>query len=256
MAMPSYLTNSFRAITRQGFEYLKPSSYRVTHRMRTANDLTKFADQYDLILLDRDCAISRYHGPAIEPEFRETLERIAAKSEIISNSSFAEFLRIGDIYSDLIPVSKLVKLKDYDTTKDVLLRIDHQQMDVINADSLVVMDTLYLPKHDLSKAKRVDVTFGRHIADEYTKPDPLPLIAVIRYRRQDAAATNVLMFGDRYLTDVMAGNLCGVDTAKVRSYKPLSEWKKPALFFMRPIDASTGFVMSRIPRGARNGKRV
>lgn len=58
------------------------------------------------------------------------------------------------------------------------------------------------------------------------------------------------MIGDRYLTDIVAGNLARpafatVDTAKVRPHRPFTD--KPDLIITRYLlDAPIGAVMSRL----------
>ena len=45
----------------------------------------------------------------------DTLKEIAHKSELVSNSSYDEVRRIRDIFGELIPISKLVKLNKNDS---------------------------------------------------------------------------------------------------------------------------------------------
>jgi predicted HAD superfamily phosphohydrolase YqeG len=62
----------------------------------------------------------------------------------------------------------------------------------------------------------------------------------------------VLMVGDRYLTDIVAGNLAGIETARVIPYKPFSEdselFEDIGLKFSTYFDSAIGAVMSRLAR--------
>ena len=240
----STIMNAVRAVTRQGPDYFKRSSYHVDHRFASANDLLSVEQDYDLLVLDRDCAIERHHGGRIEPQFQSTLERIAGKSVILSNSSFGEFCRIGDIYTDM-HVSKLVDLRGRDgETYTSLLDIFKRELSVIDADTFAIYEQYALDKFDKD-------AFAARITAEYTKPDPRPLNATIQLQKflRHKALGKVLMFGDRYFTDIMCGNLAGTDTAIVKPYKPFSEIKRPhLLLFMRPLEMTYGELMSRSAR--------
>ena len=55
------------------------------------------------------------------------------------------------------------------------------------------------------------------------------------------------MVGDRYLTDIVAGNLAGTDTALVQPYEPMSD--KFGLVLTRYLlDVPIGGIMSRLHR--------
>lgn len=89
---------------------------------------------------------------------------------------------------------------------------------------------------------------GKLITYNYRKPNPKIIDAVIaanqRFGNLSYYNPKVLMVGDRYFTDIMCGNLAGVDTARVKPYKPLSD--KPDLIAMRAIDSAVGNLMSRL----------
>ena len=53
------------------------------------------------------------------------------------------------------------------------------------------------------------------------------------------------MVGDWYLTDIVAGNLAGIETARVRPYKPLTD-KLDLIATRYLLDSPLGNVMSRI----------
>ena len=117
-------------------EYAHPSSYRVTHRLETVNELLNFQEAYNLFLLDRDCTLQGYHQCDRVPEFEDTLRGIATKAEIVSNSSFDEFQRIGDIFGDVLPVSKVVQLAATNPINVYVLRLAQNGLSVLSYNPL------------------------------------------------------------------------------------------------------------------------
>jgi len=224
-----------------------PSSYNVTHRLNDVNDLESIADNYDLISLDRDLTLHGYHDKSREKKFEKTLEKISSKAEIISNSSFSEVFRINDIFGDIISVNKLVKLDNVDNSS-YLIRFNKGEMKVLEyfPESEVVKDVT--PQYSGLNPEELEKVFSY----DYKKPDPLTVTSVIAAAKAEGKIPKenprVLMVGDRYFTDIIAGNRAGVDTAKVWPYKWTSEIKKGkiALIGIRLVDSPIGFVMSRI----------
>ena len=224
-------------------DYLRPSSYRVTHRLKDVRDLRKLVEQYDLFILDRDCSLQEYHGSQRVPEFENVLRYIAPASELVSNSSFKEFLKIGELYGNLFPVSKLVRFAG-EGSSPFLLRFANGELSVIVYDlhEGLLADVT-------SRFKGPNNTLLDEISYNYRKPNPLIINAVVDFnaaeRRIPAKKLKVLMVGDRFLTDIVAGNLAGVDTARVKPYRPFSD--KPDLLALRYlVDSPLGFIMSRL----------
>ena len=116
MLVPESVNTVIQAVSNNLVDYLRPSSYKVTYHLDDVNGLLgksavetgTIADGYDLIILDRDLTLTKYHGER-EARFEDTLEAIATKAEIVSNSSLEEFKHIGEIFSDTVPVAKLVQ---------------------------------------------------------------------------------------------------------------------------------------------------
>lgn len=236
--MNNQIRNLFKSI-RQGGIFLGPGNFEVTHRLDDINGLGGLVDDYDLILLDRDCTLQPYHGTERVPEFEEILRKIAPMAEIVSNSSFRTFLGIKDVFGDLIPASKLVRLSGF--KYDHLLRVNQEGLKIFG----------YSPHsrnfgHGEDGVRSWDNVFYFGIEHDYDKPDPLALRAVIDWNVSHGRVCpnpRVLMVGDAYLTDIVAGNLAGVDTARVKPHKPISNpWY---LILMRSFDSAVGTFMSR-----------
>ncbi len=180
-------------------DYFKPSSYHVNFRLHDIRDLQNFS-LFDLYILDRDCTLQGYHAKTRVPEFEKTLKAIGQKSELVSNSSYDEFLRIRDIFGDIMPVSKLVKL--YGTGSPYLLRFTDGKLSIFLIDRPVITD-------GTSILLQGDKLLGK-IEYNYKKPNPKIIEAVININKvKERVPKNprILMVGDRYLTDIVAGNL-------------------------------------------------
>ncbi len=242
--MADYIQTFKQALSRNLGDLLRPSSYMVTHRLDSVNDLPELMGEYDLFFLDRDCTLQEYHGDSIPEEFAEAIQTIAPMSEIISNSSFDEFLRLGGIFSSIMPVNKLVLLKSHIGGMPNLLRIEDNVLKLF----------CYSPSEgtftDESRAYgNLEHALGNHITYNFKKPDPLVLHALLDYhgRSRDTVTSipKALMVGDRYMTDIACGNLAGIDTAKVKPYMPGSDpfGLKIGRYF---LDTPVGAIMSRI----------
>lgn len=235
--------DSFRQILAFAGPLLRPRTFRVTHRLNTINDLTTIADDYDLILLDRDCTLHSYHAQHREPRFEKTLKLIGHKFELASNATPSSFFNASRIFSDLFPVSNLVVFKKTPTLAH-LLRMTNQTLNVweINPDTMAVRDvtTTHL---DTSG------TLSATIIKTIKKPNPLfpqAIVAVNRHLgRIPADNPRILFCGDRYLTDIAVGNLAGFDTALVRPVAPLSH---PLILILIRylIDKPVGGLLSRL----------
>tara|TARA_Y100000034_G_C6827191_1_gene373050 strand:+ start:145 stop:876 length:732 start_codon:yes stop_codon:yes gene_type:complete len=237
--MDNQVKNLFKSVKNGKTYYRDPKNFEVTHRLDDVNDLRDLADEYDLILLDRDCTLQHYHGTERVPEFEETLQKIAYKSEIISNSSFGTFLGIGDIYGFLFPANKLVRLSRL--KYDHLLRVDDEGLRVFS-----YLPGLRMFYEDTCGVMIPDGSLRLEIEHNYDKPDPLVVTATIDWNIFNGKVSSdpkVLMVGDKYLTDIVAGNLAGVHTARVKPYKPTSD--PLHLWPIRLIDSSVGTIMSR-----------
>ena len=86
------------------------------------------------------------------------------------------------------------------------------------------------------------------IIQNLKKPNPLVLEAVIAVNQHlehiPPRNQRVLMVGDAYWTDIVGGNLAGVDTALVNPYQFLSQ--PPDVVMMRSFDKVIGEVMSKL----------
>jgi len=216
--------------------YFKRDSYKVTHRLKDVNGLAGL--DYDLFILDRDCTIQEYHGKKRVPEFEETLKLIGPKAELVSNSSYNELLRIRDLYGDLMPVSKLVKFTEHQDP--YLLRFIDGKLNILSMSWLGGYS-------DVTPLFSQDDTLFLDPSYNFKKPNPEIINEVVAaniFEKRIPENPKVLMVGDRYLTDIVCGNLAGVDTARVKPYKPLSD--KPDLIAMRVIDSTVGNIMSRL----------
>jgi predicted HAD superfamily phosphohydrolase YqeG len=223
-----------QALKRNIKDYLRPSSYNLTTRLESVNDLTKL--DYDLFILDRDCTLTGYHSKERAKEFEHTLQAIGPRAELVSNSSYDEFRRIGEIFSDVMPVSKLVNLRGQEGNH--LLRIENGVFSVFQLDQgevSEVTDQLY-----------VNDRFIGEIAYNFKKPDPRIIRAVVNTNVASLRVPEnprVLMVGDRYLTDIVCGNLAGVDTARVTPYKPFTD-ALDLIAIRYLLDSPIGNVMS------------
>jgi hypothetical protein len=234
-------------------KYLSPSSYKVDVALHDVNELPAVADSYDLIVLDRDCTLQRYHGEAREPEFEEVLSALGHKAEILSNSSYREFRKIGDMYSDILPVSKLVHLRD--ETRPRLLRVDKG---VLRAH-IYTGGYVQPCEHPLDFTGIVvrDNDLAVPIVHDYKKPDPVTLRAVIEenlYNGRIFHDPRILMTGDRYLTDIVCGNLAGVETALVLPYRPFTD-PRDLIATRYLLDQPVGTMM-RLANDIRAGIRA
>ncbi|MGV8151143.1 MAG: HAD hydrolase-like protein [Candidatus Woesearchaeota archaeon] len=224
-----------QAIKENFGSYLNKSSYKVTHRLKDVTGLVGL--DYDLFILDRDCTLQEYHGKKRVPEFEETLKLIGPKAELVSNSPYEELLRIRDLYGDLMNISKLVKF--YSSEKIHLLRFEKGKLKIYVSTSIGEIDN--------TENMSIGDTLFETISYNYKKPNPEIIKKVIEINQSIERIPHnnpkVLMVGDRYLTDIVCGNLAGVDTARVKPYKPLSD--KPDLIAMRVIDSMIGNFMSK-----------
>ncbi len=239
--MQDHFQTAIQAIKHHLGKLLNPKNYRVNHRLKTVNGLESIASNYDLIILDRDCTLQPYHSSERVPEFESTLQSLVGKSELVSNSSYNEFLRICEIYGNLMPINKLVKFAGEEDP--YLLRYENGRLKAYKyspTDHKLIDAT--------SETIGEDNALKREISYNYKKPDPLVIQAVIDYKKKSLGKKpNTLMVGDRYLTDIAAGNLAGIDTAKVKAYKPFSD--KISLVLTRYLlDYPLGGFMSRISR--------
>ncbi|MBR9691458.1 HAD hydrolase-like protein [Candidatus Woesearchaeota archaeon] len=224
--------------------YLRPDSYRVARRIKDVNDLAYLFEHYGLLILDRDCFLQEYHGKERVEKFEGTLRLVAPKTELVSNSSFSEFLKIGDVYSGLFPVSKLVRFLQRGDIPH-LLRIRDFELRILSYDQ---------EAHEITDKTDELKNGNGELLDEiiynYKKPDPLILQAVIDMNIQEKRIvrdSRVAMVGDRYLTDIVAGNLAGVESIISKPYKPFSD-KLGLLLTRYLLDTPIGGVMSRLAR--------
>jgi len=226
-----------QAIKENWGDFFKRKSYKVTHRLKNVNELTSL--NYDLFILDRDCTLQEYHGKRRVLEFEETLKAIDLKSELVSNSSYEELLKIRDLYGDLMPISKLVKFNGFNNPH--LIRFVDGKLTILSYNDILgrVNDVTTLMSQE-------DKLFGG-IRYNSKKPNPQIIKSVIAtniYTGRINENANILMVGDRYFTDIVAGNLAGIYAARVKPYKPLSD--KPDLIAMRIIDSLVGNIASRL----------
>jgi len=234
--MDHMVENLFKAL-RGGKVYLRPRNFRVTHRLDDVNGLMFLRRQYDLFLLDRDCTLQEYHGKERVRKFETTLQMIRDMSEIISNSSFETFMRIREIYRDF-PVNKLVTFLGSGDLS--LLRVEDGKLSVFNYN---------LEQHTFADETSTFVGPNESLAFpidySYDKPNPAVIDAVVRFnieRGKIPIDPKALMVGDAYLTDIVAGNRAGIDTARVKPYEPGSN--PFGLRLVRRVDSLFGAVMS------------
>ncbi|MBW3018468.1 HAD hydrolase-like protein [Candidatus Woesearchaeota archaeon] len=231
-----------QAVRKHLLEYFKPSSYRVTYRLKSIGQLSFIERDYDLILFDRDCTLHGYHAQKRLADFEPVLQQLKSKGEIVSNSSFDEFCRIRDVFGDLFPISKLVRFEYSEHPH--LLRFVNGKLTVIRRDS----------KERTLEDRSSQLCDGDRLLDkivyDYRKPDPQIIFTVIAANINEQRVkefSKVLMVGDRYLTDVVAGNLAGVHTALVDAVEQHTE-TIPLLLGRLLVDIPVGAVMSRIAK--------
>ncbi|MBI5391238.1 HAD hydrolase-like protein [Candidatus Woesearchaeota archaeon] len=223
--------------------FFTPQNYRVTHHLEDVRSLEPLVAEYDLIILDRDCTLQPYHGRQRVADFEPILEKIAEKAAIVSNSDFEEFKRIGQLYGHLFPIHKLIGISE-EPESTFLLNYQNGEISLwyYNPPQHMLHDAT--PEFLEGNQFKEGVTITHH----YKKPDPLPLRAVrdLRIHRKKISPINpkILMVGDSYWTDIMAGNLAGFDTARVVPYMPASQ---PFVlrFLKTPLDSVAGYVMHR-----------
>lgn len=193
----------------------------VDYFLENVNGLSELVDTFELFILDRDCTLQKYHGKKRVPEFEETLKIIGPKSELVSDSSIDEFIRIGELYSDIMAVDKLVNIDE--VKLPVLLRIKKGEMRAYTYNHNNVLRTIEDVTKQISShsGKYPNITF------QYAKPNPLIIQSIISINEKEEGKKilpmSVLMVGDRYLTDIVCGNLAQTNTALVKPYKPLSD---------------------------------
>jgi hypothetical protein len=231
-----------QAVKNHLLEYFRPRSYRVNYRLKSVGQLSFIEEHYDLILLDRDCTLHGYHAQKRLPDFELALQGIKNKCEIISNSSFDEFCRIRDVFGDLFPVSKLVRFAYSEHPH--LLRFVDGKLTVIRKDT----------KERALEDRSCQLCDGDRLLDrivyDYRKPDPQIIFTVIAANMNEQKVkefSRVLMVGDRYLTDIVAGNLAGVHTCIVDAVDPHTE-TIPLLLGRLLVDIPVGAVMSRLAK--------
>ena len=232
-----------QALKENLINYFKPTSFRVNHRLRDINDLRNL--DYDLFILDRDCTLQGYHEKKRVSEFEETLKQIGSKSELVSNSSFNEFLKIRDIFGDVMPISKLIKFNGI----DYLIRFDNNKISILR----YVRDLNGVTFKDETNKFMCGDKLLHPISYNYKKPNPLTVESAVHINIHNGRIpinSKALMVGDRYLTDIVAGNLAQpvfakVDTARVIPYKPLTD-KLDLILIRYLLDSPFGTIMSRI----------
>lgn len=234
--MQDHYQTARQALKENFANYFRPSLYHLNHRLDDVCGLSGL--DYDLFILDRDCTLHGYHATKRVPEFEETLKEIGSKSELVSNSSYNELLKIRDVFGDVMPISKLVNFNGF--TQPFLLRFIDGKLSVLKIYDSGVSDVT-------SIMSQGDTLFGS-IVYNFKKPNPKIIDAVItanKAAKRIPDQPRVLMVGDRYLTDIVAGNLAGVDTARVKPYKPLTD--KPDLIAVRYVlDSPLGNILSRL----------
>ncbi|MBW2987510.1 HAD hydrolase-like protein [Candidatus Woesearchaeota archaeon] len=230
-----------QAVRKHFFDYFKPSSYKVDYRLKTVAQLSHIENDFDLIFLDRDCTLHGYHAKQRIPDFEPALQQIKKKSEIVSNSSFDEMLCIVDVFGDLFPVNKLVQFASI--ASPCLLRFADGNLGVYSYNTETGEFT------DLTKNFSQGDRLLEKIIYDFRKPDPTAVQAAIDYNKFTGAIPKekerILMVGDRYLTDVVCGNLAGISTALVEPVDHASE--KVSLILGRwLVDVPVGGLMSRL----------
>jgi hypothetical protein len=233
--MQSHHRTALQALKRFSL-YLTLRNYQVTHRLADVNALPRL--DYDLFILDRDCTLHGYHAKERAQEIEDTLRRIGHRSEIASNSSFDETRRIRDIFGALMPVSKLVRFGD---GLPQLLRFESGLLHTYG-----YLERSMLTEETTGKYSNGDALLDK-ITYDYRKPDPRILEAIIAVNKNIGRVPEhprVLMVGDSYLTDIVAGNAAGADTALVEPYKPFSAPLELVLIRYL-LDKPLGGIMSR-----------
>ena len=227
--MINFIHTAGRALRNRKKFYGKKENFKVTHWFDDINDITKVEKQYQLILLDRDCTLQKDHAYERASKFEKTLQQISKKSEIVSNSSFKVFLRIGLVYGDLFPANKLVRLKG--EKRLTLLRVQNDNLAAYHYDPKTNKTTQVLLENP---------NLEPLIAEEFKKPEPIILKAILALHKNP----KTLVVGDYYHTDIVCGNLAGTDTAYVTPYKPLSQ-NIPLILFRYLFDTPLGKLKSK-----------
>lgn len=66
----------------------------------------------------------------------DTVHTLSQKAEIVSNSSLDEFLKIGEIFRDILPVSKVVQLTATNPGEIYVLRLAQNGLSVLSYNPL------------------------------------------------------------------------------------------------------------------------
>ncbi len=232
-------------------DYLTPINYDTLYRLGTINDLWVIRNNYDLHILDADCTLQECHGNRRVQDFERVLNAIARRSEIASNSSFDRMRELRDVFGDIMPISKLVHLKH--SHRPILLRFEK--------GLLHAYDIIGSKAFDVTGIVTAGDTLVCPITHHYKKPDPEIIHSIITVNKELGRIPekpSVVMVGDRYLTDIVAGNLAGVDTALVKPFMPLSDsWDLILMRYL--VDKPFGGFMNwlaRVYNPSANGSGV
>ena len=234
-------------------------NYHVDYRLDDIMELEGIAKDFDLIVLDRDGTTGGYHASQPDGRFVKILEKIKGKSEMVSNSSYDTMIKINEIYGDLMPVAKLVRVGIFasidddepDDECDILFRFVDKSLRAYE-----VLDNRLMDCTDEFCTKNVPRGFSlgyfgtKH---QYKKPDPRVLEAVVDLAKQEERIPKdnprVLMVGDKYCMDVACGNRAGFKTAKVKTQGQLSDLKEGRVDYILGrvlFDTPFGWMMSKI----------
>ncbi|MBW3014133.1 HAD hydrolase-like protein [Candidatus Woesearchaeota archaeon] len=238
--MNEHWQGGVQALKEHLLDYLNPENYKLTYRMRSVNNVLDVEGEYDLILLDRDCTLHGYRARKRDPRFERTLHSIKHKAEIVSNTSYEGFVGMRDVFGDLLPMSKLVRVGGL--PRPCLLRYSEGQMKVL------FYDAEQKQFEDLTaKLCDGDVLLEK-INHHYKKPDPILFQTVVEKNKCDGRVPEnpkVLMVGDRWLTDIVGANLAGLDTALVTPVSVFGE-KVSLLAGRLLMDVPIGMFMNRL----------
>jgi len=235
--------------------FARGSNCQADCRRVSVGDIGDLVNKHDIVVADREFTFEKGEEKSWEERFQPILEFIAkqAKGEMLSISSFGDFLESGEAYKDFLPANKLVTFKGY--AGMYLLRYTVGGLNILSYDpTKPVLERFEDETNRFLDGCIPPESLGAFIDEQYEKPDPRVLKAVIDHAVDTGKAPEhpkVLMVGDMYAADVILANLykqqfgdeADVHSCLVKSYGLLHE-KRPTILITRIIDRSLGNLFS------------